>query len=252
MTASVVAGHATLLNGLRTGGTDRRGTGSRIARLLCREHHRTPCRRRHRRGRSETFRASTCATARALWDMIETGKPIVSRAVHIVRSDGRRILVSIPAALLRSGGDLICGVKTLRDLRAQEELSSELPTCYLLADTITNYCMLQCVFSLIPNNAETVSTALIQTAAASGRSSLPRRSGRESPEGQPASPREGRGSPCSAPGVGGFRRQGRRVRGREEGQARVASRRGARCTPGAGVHDLARRRRETPRELGTR
>ena len=49
----------------------------------------------------DVFRASICESECALRETRETGRPIVNKAIYIVRADGRRIPISISTSILR-------------------------------------------------------------------------------------------------------------------------------------------------------
>jgi PAS domain S-box-containing protein len=118
----------------------------------------------------EVFRASICESACALRETMRTGEPIVNRSVFIVRSDGRRIPISISTALLRDEeGEVVGGVETFRDLSVEEELRSELRSRYRFEDMVSKNHVLQSVFDLIPDIAESDSTVLIQGESGTGK-----------------------------------------------------------------------------------
>jgi PAS domain S-box-containing protein len=118
----------------------------------------------------EVFRANICESACALRETMATGEPIVNRSVFIVRADGRRIPISISTALLRNeSGEVVGGVETFRDLSIEEELRSELRSRYRFEDMVSKNHVLQTVFDLIPNIAESDSTVLIQGESGTGK-----------------------------------------------------------------------------------
>ncbi len=65
----------------------------------------------------EVFRAEICESDCALKQSVETSRPVVNRAVHILRADGTLLPISISAALLRDEqGEIIGVVETFREL----------------------------------------------------------------------------------------------------------------------------------------
>jgi PAS domain S-box-containing protein len=130
----------------------------------------------------EVFRASICESECALRETMRTGEPIVNRSVFIVRSDGHRIPISISTALLRDqNGEVVGGVETFRDLSIEEELRSELRSRYRFEDMVSKNHVLQSVFDLIPNIAESDSTVLIQGESGTGKELVARAIHRQSP-----------------------------------------------------------------------
>jgi PAS domain S-box-containing protein len=132
----------------------------------------------------EVFRASICESACALRETIRTGRPIVNRSIFIVRSDGSRIPVSISTALLKDeSGEVAGGVETFRDLSIEEELRSELRGRHRFEDMVSKNHVLQSVFDLIPNIAESDSTVLIQGESGTGKELVARAIHNLSPRG---------------------------------------------------------------------
>ena len=85
----------------------------------------------------DVFRASICENACALKHTLETGRPVVDKAVYIVSADGRRIPITISTAILKdNAGHLIGGVETFRDLSMVEQLRKQLHDKYTFADII--------------------------------------------------------------------------------------------------------------------
>jgi len=130
----------------------------------------------------EVFRASICESACALRETMRTREPIVNRSIFIVRSDGRRIPISISTALLKDeSGEVVGGVETFRDLSIEEELRSELQSRYRFEDMVSKNHVLQSVFDLIPNIAESDSTVLIQGESGTGKELVARAIHNQSP-----------------------------------------------------------------------
>jgi PAS domain S-box-containing protein len=110
----------------------------------------------------EVFRASICESACALRQTLSTGKPIVNATAHIVSHSGQRIPIRISTALLKqSDGKLIGGVETFQDLSQVEQLQKELEARYTFEDIIGRSTVMQSLFELLPQVAESDSTVLI-------------------------------------------------------------------------------------------
>jgi len=118
----------------------------------------------------EVFRAEICESDCALKQSVETSRPVVNRAVHILRADGTLLPISISAALLRDEqGEIIGGVETFRDLSLVEELRREVNRQYSLGDIVSRNHKMQEIFSIIPQIAATASTVLIEGESGTGK-----------------------------------------------------------------------------------
>ena len=117
----------------------------------------------------EVFRSDVCESDCVLRKTIATGKPIVNRAIHIMRSDGIKIPISISTAILKDkNGNLLGGVETFRDLSTEVELRKELENRYKLGDLISKNHRMQQIFSVIKQVAPTDATVLIQGESGTG------------------------------------------------------------------------------------
>jgi len=124
---------------------------------------------------SEAFHANICESACALHETMETGQPIINKPVYIVATDGRRISISIGTALLTNErAKVIGGAETFRDLSLVEELRKDLEGRYSCEDVISRSREMQHIFDLLPNAAQSESTALIEGPSGSGRQLLAR------------------------------------------------------------------------------
>jgi len=135
----------------------------------------------------DVFKASICEGECALKETLRTQRPIVNKAVYIVDADGRRIPISISAAILRDAdGNVIGGVETFRDLSMVEELRKELEAKHTFADIVGRSPVMQQLFGLLPQVADSNSTVLIVGASGTGKELVaraihdlsPRRDGR--------------------------------------------------------------------------
>jgi PAS domain S-box-containing protein len=118
----------------------------------------------------EVFRANVCETACVLRHTLETGQPVVSRTIAILRDDGQEIPISVSTALLRdAAGQIIGGVETFRDLTLVEELRREIHRQYRLGDIISKSPAMRRIFALLPEIARSDSTVLIQGDSGTGK-----------------------------------------------------------------------------------
>ncbi|MFH1418169.1 MAG: sigma 54-interacting transcriptional regulator [Planctomycetota bacterium] len=118
----------------------------------------------------DVFRASICENECALRETLGTGRPIVNKAIYILDVQGRRVPISISAAVLKdANGKAIGGVETFRDLSMVEELRKELEGTYTFADIIGHSPAMRQLFDLLPQVAESNSTVLIEGASGTGK-----------------------------------------------------------------------------------
>jgi len=118
----------------------------------------------------EVFRASICENECALRQTEETGQPVVNKAVYIVRTDGRRIPISVSTSILRDRtGQVVGGAETFRDLSLVEELRKGLERRYSCADIIGRSAVMQDLFKLLPAVAASDSTVVILGASGTGK-----------------------------------------------------------------------------------
>ena len=119
---------------------------------------------------SDVFRASICETDCALRHTLETGRPVVNRAVYIVDAEGRRVPISISTGILRDeAGNVIGGVETFRDLTLVEELRKQLARRHTFADIVGRNHRMQALFETLPAVADSDSTVLIQGETGTGK-----------------------------------------------------------------------------------
>jgi PAS domain S-box-containing protein len=133
----------------------------------------------------EVFRASICESACALRQTMENGEPVVDRHAYIVSADGDRVPICLSSALLRGeDGAIIGGVETFRDLSVEEELRRELAGRVRFADMISKNHLVQDIFALVPDIAESGSTVLIQGESGTGKELLARAIHDQSPRAE--------------------------------------------------------------------
>ncbi len=118
----------------------------------------------------DVFHASICETSCALRETLQSGQPVVNRAIYIVDADGDRVPVSISSAVLKDkDGQVIGGVETFRDLSAIEELRRELQQKYSFHDIISKNSEMLKAFGILPAIAESDSTVLIEGESGTGK-----------------------------------------------------------------------------------
>jgi PAS domain S-box-containing protein len=118
----------------------------------------------------DVLRADVCETDCMLQQTMQTGKPIMNKAVHIIDADGKRRAIAISTALLRdSKGKVIGGVETFRDMSMIEQLRKEIQGRYLCEDIISQSHKMQNLFAILPNIAESNTTVLIEGESGTGK-----------------------------------------------------------------------------------
>jgi len=123
----------------------------------------------------EVFRADICETDCALKHTIKTGNQIINRPITILRTDGKRIPISISSALLRDRtGAIIGGVETFRDLSVVEELRKQVEGQYTFADILSRSHRMMDIFAILPEVAESDSTVLVEGESGTGKELLAR------------------------------------------------------------------------------
>lgn len=123
----------------------------------------------------EVFRAEICEGDCALKETVRTGKPVVNRAVFILRANGQRVPISVSTSMLKdAGGNLVGGVETFRDLTLVETLRKEVRKSYSFEDIISRNPRMREIFSILPDVAMSDSTILIEGESGTGKELLAR------------------------------------------------------------------------------
>jgi PAS domain S-box-containing protein len=118
----------------------------------------------------EIFRADICQSRCVLKEVLKTEKEIIDFPVTILNKNGKKIPISISAAVLRDEkGEVIGGVETFRDLSVIEELKKELSQQYTFGDIVSKNHLIRDIFNVLPNISESDSTVLIQGASGTGK-----------------------------------------------------------------------------------
>jgi transcriptional regulator with PAS, ATPase and Fis domain len=101
---------------------------------------------------------------------MQTGKPIMNKAVHIIDAQGKKRAIAISTALLKNkAGKVIGGVETFRDTSLIEQLRKEIEGRYSCEDIISQSRKMQNLFAILPNIAESNTTVLIEGESGTGK-----------------------------------------------------------------------------------
>jgi len=118
----------------------------------------------------DILRADVCETHCTLAATMQTGKPIMNKAVHIIDAQGQKRTITISTALLKdSRGKIIGGVETFRDTSAIEQLRKEIEGRYSCEDIISQSHKMQDLFAILANIAESNTTVLIEGESGTGK-----------------------------------------------------------------------------------
>ncbi len=124
-------------------------------------------------GRSccDVFKAEVCETSCPLRHTLDTGEPVLNRAVYIDTHRGERIPISISTALLKDGpgGLVIGGVETFRDLSVVQQLRQELEGRYTCGDIVSKSHKMLKLFEIMPQIAESDATVLVEGESGTGK-----------------------------------------------------------------------------------
>ncbi|MGV7234853.1 MAG: sigma-54 interaction domain-containing protein, partial [Nitrosomonadaceae bacterium] len=118
----------------------------------------------------DILRAEVCETGCTLRQTMKTGEPAMNQAVQIIDAHGKKRAIAISTALLKdSGGKVIGGVETFRDMSMVEELRKEIAGRYSCEDIISQSHKMQNLFAIMPNIAESNTTVLIEGESGTGK-----------------------------------------------------------------------------------
>ena len=118
----------------------------------------------------DVLRANVCETDCALRHTMDTGIPVINKPVHIIDSEGRRKAITISTALLKDDKDhVIGGVETFRDMTVVEELRKQVQEKYSYEDIISRNHVIQGLFNILPQVAESDCTVLIEGQTGTGK-----------------------------------------------------------------------------------
>ena len=118
----------------------------------------------------DIFRANICEGECALRQTIESGVPVIGKAVTILDAAGNRKPISISTAILKDReGRIIGGVETFRDLTMIEQLRKRVEREYTYEDILSSNHRMRQLFEILPAIAETPSTVLIEGETGTGK-----------------------------------------------------------------------------------
>jgi PAS domain S-box-containing protein len=124
---------------------------------------------------SEFFRTDLCDKACPLRLSIQSRSAIRNRQIHIHRSDGRVIPISLSTApLLTRTGKLLGGVEVFKDMSQIVNLKRRLDHRYRLIDIVGKSRVMQQIFELLPLVANSDSTVLVTGASGTGKELIAR------------------------------------------------------------------------------
>jgi len=124
---------------------------------------------------SEVFRSNMCETDCALRKTLKNGKPIIGRSGYIIDKEGGRIPISLSTAVLKNtGGQVVGGAETFRDLSEIETLRHELEGRTHVGDIVSRSPLMQRLFEVIPAIAVSPSTVLITGETGTGKELMAR------------------------------------------------------------------------------
>lgn len=121
----------------------------------------------------EVFHADICERDCLLKKTLKNGRPYINKTVNVVNRQGSTIPISISTAILRdSGGQIIGGVETFRDLSEIEELRKEVLGKFSSSDIITRDHRLLDIFNMLPAISQSGSPVLILGESGTGKELL--------------------------------------------------------------------------------
>jgi PAS domain S-box-containing protein len=122
---------------------------------------------------SEIFCSNICKTGCILRKVLDTNVPVVNMPIYFIRSDTKRIPISVNASILRDrNGHRIGGVETFRDLTALDQLHKSFHRYHFFEKMVSkNQKMLQ-IFSSLGQIADSDCTVLIEGATGTGKELL--------------------------------------------------------------------------------
>jgi transcriptional regulator with PAS, ATPase and Fis domain len=101
---------------------------------------------------------------------MDTGSPVINKPVHIIDAEGGRKAITISTALLKDDkGRVIGGVETFRDMTVVEELRKQVQDKYTYEDIISRNHIIQGLFNILPQVAESDCTVLIEGQTGTGK-----------------------------------------------------------------------------------
>lgn len=121
----------------------------------------------------EVFRSNMCEGDCALKRTMKEKKSFVSTSTYIINNKQQRVPIGVSTSPLQNDkGEILGGVETFRDLTLVEELRREITASYVLGDMVSRSPVMQQIFSIVPQVAESDSTVLIEGETGTGKGVL--------------------------------------------------------------------------------
>ena len=118
----------------------------------------------------DVFHANICQADCALKKTMDSKKSMVRASAYIIHRSGRKIPISVSAAILCDRNEqVIGGVETFQDLSQIELLKKELHGHHTFRDMVGKSKAMRDIFSVLPRVAESESTVLIEGPSGTGK-----------------------------------------------------------------------------------
>jgi len=118
----------------------------------------------------DIFRSNVCQVNCPLEAAIETKKPVHDQAAIIINKSGREVSIKIGAELLKNDrGEIVGAIEIFRDVSLIEILRQSLSERYRFGDLISKSHLMQEIFEILPDIAESDSAVLIQGQSGTGK-----------------------------------------------------------------------------------
>ncbi|MBT8334706.1 MAG: sigma 54-interacting transcriptional regulator [Deltaproteobacteria bacterium] len=123
----------------------------------------------------EVFRSNMCEGDCALKRTMKVGKSFVSSSTYIINSKKKQIPINVSTSLLKDEqGRVIGGVETFRDHSLVEELRRELSGNFQLGGMVSRSKVMQDLFDILEQVAQSDSTVLLEGETGTGKELLAR------------------------------------------------------------------------------
>jgi len=123
----------------------------------------------------EVFRSNMCEKNCALKRTMAEGKSFVSSSTYIINKERQKIPIQVSTSLLKNDqGDILGGVETFRDHSLVEELRREIIGNFECGQMVSRSSVMQDLFGIIEQVAESDSTVLIEGETGTGKELLAR------------------------------------------------------------------------------
>jgi len=118
----------------------------------------------------DVFRTGICSTNCTIDTVKKSGQNIIDRPIKILNREGKAVMVSISAAVLKDEeGNIIGGVETFRDLTIEEELKKTIKKSYTFQDIISRHTKMHELFAILPDIAVSDASVLLEGESGTGK-----------------------------------------------------------------------------------